>query len=71
MREVDWRLKSINDRQGNDIKMNAKLHGFEVNLPSLNNSNNRTQLTKDQEKAMQIALEKAKERKRREVNHGR
>jgi hypothetical protein len=65
MKELDWRLRAITKRSENNIRLEASLHGCELNLPSAEAAVDKP--TQEQDEAMQAALKRAQERKR----HGR
>jgi len=66
--EIYWRLNHISKRVNNDRKFEASLQGIQLEEkgPSEENKKADQSLSDDQEKALEIALKKAKERKRLE-----
>lgn len=60
-REISWRLNKIIDRKNSRDKFNAKIHGFDIKIPS--NSNTNIQLSEEDNRAIENALKEAKIRK--------
>ena len=61
MREMDWRVRAINKRRSHNSEFQMALNGVVPQKPK-----KKVELTDDQEKAMAIAIQKAKERKAKE-----
>ena len=63
--EIYWRLRKICDRINSERTFIDSLHGIDLKTPIAHKEGN-IKLDDDQEKAMAIALERAKQRKRSE-----
>lgn len=64
MREIDWVIRAIVDRNNLDKSFHAKLHNMEINIPkTMPKEASKTKITEDQEKAMERAYREAKARK--------
>ena len=68
LHEIYWRLNKIGDRINTERSFKASLHGIELKNPAPGISSKRD-LTDDEKKAMAIALERAKSRKRSEYGN--
>lgn len=67
MREVDWRLRAILNRNNLEKAFDAQVHDKELKLPRVKKEKNvEIKVTKEQEDAMAKAIEAAKLRKARE-----
>lgn len=64
MREIDWRLRAILDRKNLEKSFEALVHDKEMKVKSLKREKiEPVKLTEAQERAMELAIEQAKERK--------
>jgi|TARA_Y100001951_G_C11121931_1_gene173305 hypothetical protein len=68
--EIYWRLNRITKRTNSNREFTAALHGIELKKPVEEMKKTDESLTDDQKKALRIALDKAKERKRLEFQRG-
>ncbi len=66
MYEIYWRLNHIYKRLNSNREFEASIHGIELEKPVEENKQPKERLSDDQEKALGIALKRAKERKRLE-----
>lgn len=66
LHEIYWRLNSISKRNNDDKKFQASLHGLEIEKPIEENKKTVENLNENEKKALNIALKRAKERKRME-----
>ena len=71
MRQVDLALKHIGFRVQMDMKLEAALHGINIEMPAAPGTTDRVQLTDEQENMVAAAIERAKQRKHSEMNRGR
>ena len=62
IKEIKWRVKEIGKRKNNDREFIMKING----IPVEKKAEKPVKLTKDQERAMELALQRAKERKAKE-----
>jgi len=66
LREIDWRIDAINKRTSQEINFQLTLNGFTPKSADTNGDEKTKELDKDQQLAMDIALERAKQRKAKE-----
>tara|TARA_R100001509_G_scaffold165036_1_gene144828 strand:+ start:2208 stop:2423 length:216 start_codon:yes stop_codon:yes gene_type:complete len=67
MHEIYWRLNSIYKRLNRNRKFEASIHGIELQEPVKEKKElKKAVLSNDQEKALEIALKRARERKKME-----
>lgn len=65
MREVDWRLRAMLNRKNLEKSFTALLHDKEIKIPKLNQEDNKPiKVSKEQEVAMEQAIEQAIARKK-------
>lgn len=70
MYEIYWRLEKIIVRNNLDREFSASLHGLKLDKPKELIKKQNDSLSKNQEEALEIALKRAKERKRLEFKRG-
>jgi hypothetical protein len=70
LHEIYWRLDAITNRENLSREFKASLHGLKLERPTKKEEKKQLPLSDDQEKAMGIALERAKKRKRLEFVRG-
>jgi len=70
LHEIYWRLNQIAIRNNKERKFEASLHGVELQKPVEENKKADESLDDDQKQALNIALKRAKERKRLEFQRG-
>lgn len=66
LHEIYWRLQKIGLRINSEREFKASLHGLKLESNSPMEKNKPIELSDDQQRAMKIALGKARERKRLE-----
>jgi len=62
MKEIDWRIRKIINRENMEKKFNAKLHGMDLKIPKIEKEKE-IELSPKQENALSEAIERAKLRK--------
>ena len=71
LHEIYWRLNHIYKRLNSNRKFEASIHGIELQEPATEEKKSQKAiLSNDQEKALDIALKRARERKRLEFQRG-
>jgi len=66
LHEIYWRLNKISERTNSERKFQASIHGIELEKKVPEGQKLETKLDENQKKALDIALKRAKERKRSE-----
>jgi len=66
MHEIRWRLDRLTNRLNQRVELDAKMHGLEVTTPK---PAQESQVSADQQAAMDAALEETKQRKAAEYGN--
>ena len=70
LHEIYWRLQKIGNRKNSDREFKASLHGLKLEKPKEEMKKSSQALSENEKKALEIALQRAKQRKRLEFSKG-